>query len=366
MGSQEAPQGGRRQYLDWLRGVAVVVMIMGHGVDSWTQESDRNGAGYRRSLFVSGIGGAPVFLFLAGVALALAAGARTRAGRTAAEVAALARARGWQVFGLAFLFRLQAWVISGGDPQRMLKVDILNVMGLSMLGAAILWSLGGNRSPRVLLLSVAAFCAAMITPIVRAAESLALLPDPIEAYLRPVAGASFSLFPWAGFVFAGCAVGVWLDLSHTRGHERNTTTTAWLAVAGVVIALAGYAASFLPPIYAQTSFWSSSPTFFFVRLGLVLCLLSAASAFRGRAHGRSRLAEFGRSSLFVYWIHVELAYGVVSMPLHRSLSLERALIGVILLSLLMYALVQAKMRFVEYRQASPPWRSPTRRGYPVG
>lgn len=363
MGSQQAPQSGRRQYLDWLRGVAVVVMIMGHGVDSWTQESDRGDADYRRSLLISGIGGAPVFLFLAGVALALAAGARTRAGRTAAEVAALARARGWQIFGLAFLFRLQSWVISGGDPQRMLKVDILNVMGLAMLAAAVLWRFGGDRSPRVLLLSAAAFCTAMVTPILRASESLALLPDPLEAYLRPVGGASFSLFPWAGFVFAGCAVGLYLDLSQTPRHERNASGA--LAGAGVAIALAGYGASFLPPIYAETSFWSSSPTFFFVRLGIVLCLLSAAYAFSGRASGRSRLGEFGRSSLFVYWVHVELAYGVVSMPLHSSLTLEEALLGVILLSLLMYALVQVKARFTDYSRLWW-WRSPPRPGYPTG
>ena len=363
MGSQQAPQSGRRQYLDWLRGVAVVVMIMGHGVDSWTQESDRGGADYRGSLLISGTGGAPVFLFLAGVALALAAGARTRAGRTATEVAALARSRGWQIFGLAFLFRLQSWVISGGDPHRMLKVDILNVMGLAMLAAAVLWRFGSDRSSRVLLLSAATFCTAMVTPILRAAESLTLLPDPVEAYLRPVAGASFSLFPWAGFVFAGCAVGLYLDLSQTPRHERNASGI--LAAVGLAIGLAGYGASFLPPIYAETSFWGSSPTFFFLRLGIVLCLLPAAYVLHGRVSGRSRLAEFGRSSLFVYWVHVELAYGVVSIPLHRSLTLEEALLGVILLSLLMYALVQLKARFTDSSRLWW-WRSPTRPGYPAG
>ena len=63
------------------------------------------------------------------------------------------------------------------------------------------------------------------------------------------------------------------------------------------------------------------------------------------------LAEFGRSSLFVYWVHVELAYGVVSIPLHRSLTLEEALLGVILLSLLMYALVQAEGAIHGFKQA---------------
>jgi uncharacterized membrane protein len=213
------------------------------------------------------------------------------------------------------------------------------------------------------LLSAATFCTAMVTPILRAAEALALLPDPVEAYLRPVAGASFSLFPWAGFVFAGCAVGLYLDLSQTPRHERNASGI--LAAVGLLIALAGYGASLLPPIYAETSFWGSSPTFFFLRLGIVLCLLPAAYALHGRVSGRSRLAEFGRSSLFVYWVHVELAYGVVSIPLHRNLTLEEALLGVILLSLLMYALVQVKARFTDSSRLGW-WRSPTRPGYPAG
>ena len=338
-------------------------MILGHGVDSWTLDADRAGAGYRRSLFVSGMGGAPVFLFLAGVALSLAAGARTRKGLTVAEVAAKARTRGWQVLGLAFLFRLQSWVISGGNPEGMLKVDILNVMGLSMLGAAVLWRLGETTSSRALLLSVAALCTTMATPLIRASGALNPLPDFVEAYLRPVPGASFSLFPWAGFLFAGSAVGLWLDKARTLDHER--TATRALAVIGVALGLGGYAASFLPQVYPESSFWGSSPTFFFVRLGVVLCLLSVAYAWIGATKGRSRLAELGRSSLFVYWVHVELAYGVVSIPLHGNLSLELALLGVIILSLLMYALVQAKARLIDYTRTSPWWRSPARPGYPT-
>jgi uncharacterized membrane protein len=360
MGTLAPLPGGRRQYLDWLRGVAVLTMILGHGVDAWTLDSDRGGAAYRQSLFVGGIGAAPVFLFLAGVALALAAGARVRSGRTDHEVAALARTRGGQVFGLALLFRLQSWVLGGGDPQRMLKVDILNVMGLSMVLAALLWFLCRSQMTRALVLSVAAVCTAMVTPIVRAAGSLAFLPDPVEAYLRPAAGATFSLFPWAGFVLAGCAAGLWLEAAQTPREERRAIGA--LAILGATVAVAGYGASFLPPIYEQSSFWSSSPTFFFVRLGIVLCLLSLAYVWCARASGRSRLAHLGRSSLLVYWVHVELAYGVVSTPLHRGLSLEMALLGVLLLSLLMYALVQAKARFDEHRRNRHPEGHPAIRG----
>ncbi|MBM3820425.1 MAG: DUF1624 domain-containing protein [Acidimicrobiia bacterium] len=177
----------------------MLVMVQGHVMDAWTTADDRARAAYQWISFVGGLGGAPIFLFLAGVALALAAGARMRRGRSAREVAALARRRGWQIFGLAFLFRLQSWVISGGSPWALLKVDILNVMGLAMLGGALLWSAGRSRSSRALLLTSAAVATAMPAPLVRASAWVALLPDPVEAYLRPVSSmAAFTLLPWAG------------------------------------------------------------------------------------------------------------------------------------------------------------------------
>ena len=336
------PLDPRKGYLDWLRGVGVIVMIQGHVIDSWTRGADRQRAAYDWITLVGGIGGAPVFLFLAGVALALAAGARMRNGRSEAEVAALARRRAWQIFGLAFLFRLQSWVISGGAPRTLLKVDILNVMGLSLVAAALLWAAGRGRWWRALGLVAAAIAATMLTPVVRASGLLAPLPDPIEWYLRPAPNAvTFTLFPWAGFVCAGAAVGLWLDAARTAREERVTNVA--LAATGAAIALGGYAASFLPPIYAQTQFWTSSPTFFFVRLGIVVALVPLAYAWNG-LDGRSPLCEFGRSSLFVYWIHVEMAYGVVSALLHRSLPLGQAYLGFVLLTLLLFGLVKAKNR----------------------
>lgn len=344
LGSERAPRSGqdRKGYLDWLRGVGVLIMIQGHVIDAWTAVADRSRTAYHWISFVGGLAGTPIFLFLAGMALALGAGARMRRGRTAREVAALARRRGWQILGLAFLFRLQAWVISRGSPWTLLKVDILNVMGVAMVAGALLWAAGRGRSSRAILLAGVAVAAAMVTPLVRAAGWVAVLPDPIEAYLRPAPNTTtFTLLPWAGFVFAGAAVGVWLDAARTMQEERRVNIA--LAFAGTLIALAGYAASLLPPIYAATNFWTSSPTFFFVRLGAVTALVPLAFAWNGM-NGRSWLCELGRSSLFVYWIHVEMAYGVISLALHRRLPLEQAYLGFMLLSALLFGLVRLKNR----------------------
>ena len=337
----------RRGYLDWLRGVSVLIMVEAHTLDAWTRLADRHNAVYGWAMIVAGFA-APSFLFLAGVVLALAAGSRLRRGRTAAEAAALARRRGLQIFGLAFLFRLQSWVISGGDPaQTLLKVDILNVMGLSMLAAAVLWSLGRSRWDRAAWMAVGAIAIAMLTPVVRATPLLSGLPDPAEWYIRPIPGrGTFTLFPWAGFLLAGGAVGSWLDAARTPSEERRMNVA--LAVVGALLTIGGYAASFLPPIYAQTNFWTTSPTFFFLRSGILVMSLPLAYAWDELWSGRSVMQEFGRASLFVYWIHVELVYGVLSGPIHRRLALGQAIIAFALFSVAMFGAAKLKDRVVEW------------------
>jgi uncharacterized membrane protein len=337
----------RRGYIDWLRGISVLIMIEAHTLDAWTRLADRHNPTYAWAMLIAGFA-APSFLFLAGISLALAAGSRLRRGNTPEEATARAVRRSLQIFFLAFLFRLQSWVISGGDPtQALLKVDILNIMGLSMLAAAFLWSLGRAPWGRAAWLAAGTAIIAMATPVVRASPLLAALPDPIEWYIRPIPGrGTFTLFPWTGFLLAGAAVGLWLDAAKTRVDERRVNIG--LAVLGAALAVAGYAASFLPPIYAQTNFWTTSPTFFVLRLGILVGSLPVAYAWSGLWRGRSVLQEFGRASLFVYWIHVELVYGVLSGPVHKQLTLNEALAAFAIFSAAMFGAAKMKDRVVDW------------------
>jgi uncharacterized membrane protein len=332
----------RRDYLDLLRGLAVLIMIEAHTIDSWTLASERSRMPFGYAMILGGFG-APIFLFLAGLAIVLAASGRVRKGASDEEAAEAGRNRGWQIFGLAFLFRLQSWLLSGGAPlATLLKVDILNIMGLAMVGAAALWGMVRRDAWRAALLVAAAVALTMLTPIVRAAPWLNWLPDPVEWYLRPYPGrTTFTLLPWAGFLFAGAALGVWLARAQTPGAERRIIVT--LAIAGPALTAAGYAASFLPPIYAQTNFWTSSPTFFFLRVGVLLAIVPLAYIFSSWFRAVSAPLEyFGRASLFVYWIHVEMVYGVLSASIHKRLTLEQALLAFALFSLFLFWVARAK------------------------
>jgi uncharacterized membrane protein len=343
-------------------------MVGAHVTDAWTREDDRSRYLYMVTVFIAGMA-APLFLFLAGLTIAMAASSRAaKVGH--AEAAALARKRGLQIFALAFLFRLQSQLLGWGAFSNFLKVDILNVMGIAMIAAAVVWSVSANRPVRITLFAIATVVVAMATPLVREASILAALPDAIEAYIRPLPGrTNFALFPWAAFVLAGGIAGELVFAAQSESQERRLQ--AGLLISGLAGIALGYGASFRPSIYPVANFWTSSPTFFFIRVGICTTMIPIARGI-DRFHGFARRAmgsyfsepdvpgrvitTLGRSSLFVYWIHVEMAYGGIAKPLKRALPLELSLVAAVALCALLYAIVKWKDRKMAGRELTGRWR----------
>jgi uncharacterized membrane protein len=184
---------------------------------------------------------------------------------------------------------------------------------------------------------------------VRATPWFAPLPDPLEAYLRPVGSyAAFPLFPWAGFLFAGALVGDLVDAVRLNP-GRQPLLQAGLAACGAGGVWLAWTASFQPALFTTARFWHDSPTFFFLRLGIVALTLPLAWVAQQRAPASTLApaATLGRSSLFVYWIHVEMVYGVIAGPLKQALPVWGSLAGTLLMVLLLYLLVLLKNRWVD-------------------
>jgi len=340
----------RHAYLDWVRGLAVLIMIEAHVLDSWTRPDDRSLPAFGYAMVLGGMG-APLFLFLAGVAAVLSAGSKVRKTGDAAAAWNAVQKRGWQVFGLAFLFRLQSYILTGFlSAVSLLKVDILNVMGPAIAMTALTGRYAGRA--RTVAFALAAVAISMLTPIVRMTPWLNWLPDPVEWYFRPSPGrTNFTLFPWAGFVFAGAAVGE--VIGEAKSAQKPFRVQLGLALVAVLVAGLAYGASFLPTIYAKSEFWTSSPTYFFLRVGVLTLLLPLAyvwsqAPWRHKMSRWSPLEELGKASLFVYWIHVEMVYGVFSRPIRRSLSLEWVTVALCLFTLFLLGLVLLKNRVVLY------------------
>src|SRR5512135_2257961 len=135
----EAPR--RKMWLDWQRGLAVLYMPQWHTWDSWRHDSVAQG-GVHDVLAVVGGFAAPSFLYMAGLSLVLGDAAQERKGVPVAVRRAGAIRRALWLLGVAYLLRI-FWFAAGGawrvpdGWQGILKVDILNVIAVSLLVASL-------------------------------------------------------------------------------------------------------------------------------------------------------------------------------------------------------------------------------------
>jgi len=345
----------RRTHLDVMRGVAVLIMIEAHVIDSWTLASEHQSHWFRQSMVLGGFA-APLFLFFAGVAVAMSAASKARRLGDARAAARLVEKRGLEIFALAFLFRFQSFVLSNAAWWTLLKVDILNIMGLSIVAAAALWGVARSIRARVVTFAIATAALVWSSPAVRAMGWLARLPDSIEAYIRPVPGlTNFNFFPWSAFVMAGALLGVLVDAARTADADRRLNLG--LLFGGAALAFAAWRMSFLPALDPRSRFWSTSASFFFIRLGLMVAAVGLAWLWErrpslrlrsGQAAGKrwSPLQLLGRRSLFIYWIHVEIVYGLVSNPLHGAFTLAGSWLALVAFWGLMLGAAFVRDRFV--------------------
>jgi uncharacterized membrane protein len=327
---------------------------------------------------------APLFLFLAGVSFALVTDKLLQKDLPAGQIAKTTIRRGAEIFALGLLFRLQEYVIAWGWApwSDLLRVDILNTIGLSMmLMGLVSWIVlaCGTGRPRPVrtgvdarlytnLATVAIFVAAAIAafaPLLWTTWRPRFLPWPVESYINGVHNLGspqawlFPVFPWTAFAFAGLAFGFVL-LSDTA---KKLGARAFLIAAVVGIVLI-YGAKFLDSrslqIYPVYDYWHTSPNFFMIRLGLLLLLVVSGYAWCRWGLGQrgfSPLIQLGRTSLLVYWVHIEFVYGRFSILPKGRCSIWEATAGLVIIFLAMLALSVLRTRWKK-RQAKALRASP--------
>jgi uncharacterized membrane protein len=332
----------RLVYIDWMRGLACVLMFQTHCYDSWLSPAARHSTFFMWSQ-LGGTFPAPLFLFLAGVSFALVTDRLYAQNLPPSRIAATTLRRGAGILGLGLLFRLQQFVT--GYPWApwtdLLRVDILNMIGVSMMGMALLcWlvaSIKGNS--KAALIASALLVAAgisLLTPLIWNSWRPRWLPWFLESYIDGVHNLGepqawlFPFFPWAAFAFSGLALGFLLRTKHLV--EKTAMSFALILVAGLGMVQLGRWLDSRPQLYRVSDFWHTSPNFFLIRIGFLLMLLSLGYAWNrwGLAQrGFSPLIQLGRTSLLVYWVHIEFVYGRLSILPKRSMSIGWASLGLL-------------------------------------
>lgn len=402
--STKAPELNRLLFVDTLRGLAVLFMIQLHTSHGWLRPDVRSGTVWSMAQFFGGLA-APSFLFLAGASLGLQWGRADASGRPFRPEKHIAR--GLQLVIMGYALRLQMWVIDGGaysrtssylpivalasayaiahyaagklasaprraaasgmlagalwfggllwvhvyEPMRvrgLVRVDVLQCIGGSLVLLNLLAARSSKRVPRPALLLGLAVLAGLATAWLRPFVPGAL-PEALAGYIaqwpsedsKPVL-ALFPLLPWVGFACVGAVCGLgWSRASDRASLELQLVATVTL---GAFIAL--LTSESWAPAYAFVHRHPSLGPLLRLgyKVGLVCVMMGIALALsRAKPAVLAPVQTFGRTSLLVYWVHLEFAFGVVAKPIVRRLDLPGWALGTALLMVAMWVLATARL-----------------------
>jgi uncharacterized membrane protein len=336
----EVRDRGRAPQIDALRGVGVVLMLVWHGCDGWLATDYRHGAIWQIVRVAGGLA-APLFCIGAG----LVASERLASGTPPREIAR----RGAELVLLGIALRVQLWLVDGGAIVRtdaivpaslsiaaiaigvyglrrdatflalstftlavayvwmwrmapghlafVAKVDVLHALGVGLIACAAC-----ARLPRPVIL-VIAVAIAVSAPWLGSAVSG--LPPQLGAFVARNASnaslAGFPFAPWAAYALIGMAAA---PLVPTRPRPV-------IAIASMLLAAIAFEGS--PAVRALLD--QAAELRSFARFVFHLASIAAIASVAGGSPTRA----LGRASLRIYWIHLELTFGLVALPIAQRL-----------------------------------------------
>lgn len=366
----------RLAHIDWMRGLACVLMFQTHCYDAWLSPEARKSALFSWSQ-LGGTLPAPLFIFLSGISFALVTERLREKGASANEIAKITIRRGAEIVGLGFLFRIQEFAL--GFPWApwtdLLRVDVLNILGISMMLMGVLcWlsavrnkavrrqgatlsapmaTTASSRNRGILVGLFAAAAVALATPPLWTTFRPSFLPWPLESYINGVHIFDkpqpwlFPLFPWSAFAFAGLAIGFFLFTDIAKRKEGFVFTG--LGASGLLACLVSLRLDAVHfHLYSAYDYWHTSPNFFLMRCGILLVILFLVYGWCrwGFAQlGFSPIIQLGTTSLLVYWVHIEFVYGRLSILPKHQCSILVASLGLLTIFLSMVTLSVLRTRW---------------------
>ena len=313
----------RLEYLDWVRGLAALIMLNGHVWHSYLKPELKTNGIYTLTQFIGGMPPA-VFLFLTGVTLAFLMDSTERKGLPPRGRIIAALKRSGYLFLLAFAVRLQLWLFGLPAPwEGIFKVDVLNCMGFSIAVLAIMAAF--RTVERVRLCAVLGLAIAFLSPLVSQMD-WSRVPWMIRAYIVPDYN-FFGIFPWGAYLAFGICLG---SIIRTVEPDSVDRMMQWAALAGgVLILTCQYFANSSLTIYAKSDYWLDSPAQVLTKVGVLLLMTASAFVWTryGANHGWSWIRQFGTTSLLVYWVHIEMVYGKASWFFKDGLNIPQTAVA---------------------------------------
>jgi uncharacterized membrane protein len=353
----------RVEFIDLLRGWAVIVMIETHVVNATLTKEVMSTDLFSVMKFINGLV-APMFLFASGLAYAVTTRRKLNDYLSFGPPLFRQIARLLFVLIIGYILHIPKFnyehlvhTASRTAWNVFFQADVLHCIAVSLLFMQLLLLLLRNEKRLYISLAGIAGAIMLATPLVWGIDFWEFLPVPVASYFNGLHYSLFPLFPWSSFVFGGAIVGY----AYVEAKAGETSIDSPLQVPRLmrsITLVAGglFVASFaLMPIaaavYPVYDYWLFSPSFVLLRLALVL-FLTVGLYFWEQRRGvspHSPVTLIGRESLIVYVAHLLMIYGNFGTfnftdRVAATFGLGEALLTTAVLIVLMYLLALAWSR----------------------
>ncbi len=293
----------RLQFLDAVRGFALLLMIANH-TGRWWQDGAMGWPRYNM-IYATMAVGAPLFLFLVGFCLPLSFAPRRQAGAPVSlGVAAKFLQRGAKLILAGWALNL---VVFRDEP--FWEGGVLQTIGLGIILALPPMLVLHRRAARYLLVALALGAYALFSLLHR--DIAAWLPD--HRVLGRIFFFEFPPWPWIAVVWIGLALG-WV-FALQDGAERRARYLTRLTMAGLACLTAFVIWDWAhgTPLHLSLAFkrdfivnnhWTPRGVTNFLGFGSVFCLLGLAYyAIEVKRLPVGWLVILGRTALMLYFLH---------------------------------------------------------------
>ena len=366
----------RFEFLDLLRGVAVLMMIEGHAMRALLDGEIRATLAYDFHELFHGLP-APLFLFAAGAAFAFTI--RPASPQPSTFLPA-SRKKSWRRFlrllnvlliayGLQTSYFSLLHTVRNSTPQQvsiLLSFNVLQCIVASVLALQLVarFAKSGHATSRAALIRACVWLTVAIgaaTPLVWAGADR--LPLWLATMLSRQHGSFFPMFPYTAFTLAGAAWGAGFLNARERADESGFLHRTIL-YGGMTVVISTLVAG-LPWPELYSDFWWSSPSYLFLRIGLLALLCAYArraelAVERGTRPGLKLLALLGRQSFYIYVGHLLVLYGSSYNPnwnMLRKLGVNLPLGESAAATALLAAAMVATAILWDWAKRIHPWRA---------
>lgn len=310
-----ADNKNRAQFIDMLKGLALLVMIEVHVVNVFLSPVIKSQSWFGIINFINGLV-APAFTFTSGMVFVLSF-------QKGLDELRKFGTKFWKRLGRLILIFLAGYsihipvfsynkIIDPRYPHMIKDFLVVDILQCIAIGLFVLMML------RILIKSDKIFYSSLILlnifvlaygPIAWQTDYTSFLPLSIANYFNRINGSLFPLFPWIAFIFTGALVGKLYSDSKQIDAEKKFIKQ--ITFTGIFL----FTFSFISLYYIFPESWVNiKPNYFFFieRLGVLLFLLGIFWFYiNGFDNYKSFILDVSRESLLVYWLHLKLLYLII-------------------------------------------------------